>query len=59
MKRKLRKLCKILLNTLIPGRNGAVCYYNQLSLRWYFTPYGKERLGDVGCGPVGLGRGIL
>ena len=52
MKRKLRKLCKILLNTLIPGRRGAVCYYNQLSLRWYFTPYGQERLGDAGCGPV-------
>jgi len=52
MKRKLRKLCKILFNTLLPGRRGAVCYYNQLSLRWYFTPYGQERLGDVGCGPV-------
>lgn len=49
---KLRKLNRILLNTILPYRSRRVRYYNQMSARWYFCRYGQERLGDVGCGPV-------
>jgi len=49
--RKLKRGFKIVLNTFLIYKNPEINYYNQYSLRYFFKPYGQEKLGTTGCGP--------
>lgn len=51
MSGKLKKGLKIFMNTIIPYWNSQIKYYNQYSLKYFFKPYGQEKIGTTGCGP--------
>lgn len=48
---RVKKLCTIVLNTVIIYKSRDVVYYNKYSAKYFFRRYGQEYLGNVGCGP--------